>query len=112
MSGSARPAITLHPPPALSLSCTQTAHPHPPTHPPAGGDYSTKFAPWLAAGCLSPRQVYHEIKRYEAQRGSNKSTYWVIFELIWRDYFRWVGKGFSLRNDLIEITATWRGRGE
>lgn len=29
----------------------------------AGGDYSTKFAPWLAHGCLSPRTIYHEIKR-------------------------------------------------
>lgn len=29
-----------------------------------------------------------QIRKYEAQRGSNKSTYWVIFELIWRDYFR------------------------
>ncbi len=27
-----------------------------------GGDYSTKFAPWLAAGCLSPRTVYHEVR--------------------------------------------------
>nr|QIQ49259.1 DASH cryptochrome [Volvox carteri f. nagariensis] len=53
-----------------------------------GGDYSTKFAPWLAAGCISPRKIYHEIRKYEAQRQSNKSTYWVIFELIWRDYFR------------------------
>nr|QDZ38467.1 cryptochrome DASH [Chlamydomonas sp. ICE-L] len=53
-----------------------------------GGDYSTKFAPWLAVGCLSPRRVYHEIKKYEDQRKSNKSTYWVIFELIWRDFYR------------------------
>eukprot|EP00877_Chromochloris_zofingiensis_P000317 jgi/Chrzof1/10286/Cz04g35200.t1 len=53
-----------------------------------GGDFSTKFAPWMAAGCLSPRTIYHEVKKYEAQRGANKSTYWVIFELIWRDYFR------------------------
>ncbi|GLC48551.1 hypothetical protein PLESTB_000110200 [Pleodorina starrii] len=56
-----------------------------------GGDYSTKFAPWLAAGCISPRKIYHEIRRYEAQRGANKSTYWVIFELIWRDFFRFFG---------------------
>lgn len=41
-----------------------------------GGDYSTKFAPWLAAGCLSPRTIYHQIKQYEAQRAANKSTYW------------------------------------
>ena len=53
-----------------------------------GGDYSTKFSPWLAHGCLSPRRVYHEIRKYETLRTSNKSTYWVIFELIWRDFFR------------------------
>ena len=53
-----------------------------------GGDYSTKFAPWLAHGCLSPRLVHDEIRRYERTRTANKSTYWVIFELIWRDYFK------------------------
>ncbi|KAG2435381.1 hypothetical protein HXX76_007453 [Chlamydomonas incerta] len=53
-----------------------------------GGDYSTKFAPWLAQGCISPRKIFHEIRKYESQRFSNKSTYWVIFELIWRDFFR------------------------
>lgn len=26
-----------------------------------GGDYSTKLAPWLAAGCISPRTVYHQV---------------------------------------------------
>lgn len=41
------------------------------------GDDSTKFSPWLATGCLSPRMVYHELKKYESQRTSNKSTYWV-----------------------------------
>ena len=29
------------------------------------------------------------MKRYEEQRTANKSTYWVIFELIWRDYYRY-----------------------
>lgn len=53
-----------------------------------GGAYSTKFSPWLAAGCLSPRTIYHELKRYEAARFENKSTYWVVFELLWRDYFK------------------------
>lgn len=28
-----------------------------------GGDYSTKFSPWLALGCLSPRTIYHEIQK-------------------------------------------------
>lgn len=33
-------------------------------------------------------QIAHEIERYQSERVSNKSTYWVIFELIWRDFFR------------------------
>jgi deoxyribodipyrimidine photolyase len=41
------------------------------------GDDSTKFSPWLANGCISSRQIYHELKKYESQRTSNKSTYWV-----------------------------------
>ena len=53
-----------------------------------GADYSSKFAPWLAHGCLSPRQVANECKKYESERVQNKSTYWMVFELIWRDYFR------------------------
>ncbi|XP_051137761.1 cryptochrome DASH, chloroplastic/mitochondrial isoform X2 [Andrographis paniculata] len=55
-----------------------------------GPDYSTKFSPWLASGSLSPRFIYEEIKRYEKQREANDSTYWVLFELIWRDYFRFL----------------------
>jgi deoxyribodipyrimidine photo-lyase len=53
-----------------------------------GGDYSTKLSPWLTHGCISPLYIYKEIKKYESQRTENKSTYWVIFELIWRDYYR------------------------
>ncbi|MCB0636821.1 MAG: DASH family cryptochrome [Lewinella sp.] len=62
-----------------------------------GGDYSTKFSPWLAQGCLSPKMIYHELKRYEAERGSNKSTYWIFFELLWRDFFRLMAKKYSNR---------------
>ncbi|RUS80278.1 hypothetical protein EGW08_011962 [Elysia chlorotica] len=60
-----------------------------------GSDYSTKFSTWLAHGCISPRKIYWEIKKYEKERTSNQSTYWVIFELIWRDYFRFVGLKFG-----------------
>jgi deoxyribodipyrimidine photo-lyase len=55
-----------------------------------GTQYSTKFSPWLAIGNLSPRMIYAEVKKFEASRVKNQSTYWVIFELIWRDYFRYV----------------------
>jgi len=56
-----------------------------------GTDYSTKFSNWLANGSLSPRLIYHEIKRYEKEVAASDSTYWCIFELIWRDYFKFVG---------------------
>lgn len=57
-----------------------------------GGDYSSKFSPWLAQGCLSPKMIYYELKRFEAERGKNKSTYWLFFELLWRDFFRLMAK--------------------
>jgi deoxyribodipyrimidine photo-lyase len=60
-----------------------------------GMDYSSKFSPWLANGCISPRFIYEEIKRYEHDRIANESTYWLIFELIWRDYFRFVAMKFG-----------------
>jgi len=62
-----------------------------------GTDYSTKFSPWLSAGCLSPRQIYWQIKKYEEKKISNQSTYWVIFELLWRDYFKSVCLKFGDR---------------
>lgn len=57
-----------------------------------GGDYSSKLSPWLAQGCISPKTIYYELKKYEAERGSNDSTYWLFFELLWRDFFRLMGK--------------------
>lgn len=56
-----------------------------------GEGFSSKFSPWLAVGCISPRRVWQEVQRYEAQRTKNKSTYWLIFELIWRDFFFFMG---------------------
>ncbi len=51
-----------------------------------GANYSSKFSPWLAHGCITPRQIYEAVQRYEDERVSNKSTYWMTFELIWRDF--------------------------
>ena len=62
-----------------------------------GSDYSTKFSAWLAQGCLSPKQVYAEIRAYEAKNGANESTYAVIYELLWRDFFRLIGKKYGDR---------------
>lgn len=51
-------------------------------------DDSTKFSPWLARGSLSAPQVDQALKAFEAEHGANDSTYWIFFELLWRDYFR------------------------
>jgi len=55
-----------------------------------GVDYSSKFSAWLANGSISPRQLYWEIISYEKEIKKNQSTYWLIFELIWRDYFKYI----------------------
>jgi deoxyribodipyrimidine photo-lyase len=57
-----------------------------------GSDYSSKLSPWLSAGCLSAVQVYWEIKKYEEERVANESTYWLFFELLWREFFRFVSR--------------------
>ena len=53
-----------------------------------GLDYSSKFSPWLATGALSARQVMAELRAFEDQHGANDGTYWLWFELLWRDHFR------------------------
>ncbi len=63
----------------------------------SGEDYSSKFSAWLSTGCLSPRMIYDELMRYENERVRNDSTYWLIFELLWRDFFRFVALKFGTR---------------
>jgi deoxyribodipyrimidine photo-lyase len=53
-----------------------------------GLDYSSKLSPWLALGCISARSVMQELKQFESEQGANEGSYWLWFELLWRDYFR------------------------
>ncbi len=62
-----------------------------------GIDYSSKFSAWLAMGCISPRFIYDEVKKYEKQFGANDSTYWLVFELLWRDFFRFMFKKYQTK---------------
>ena len=54
-----------------------------------GENFSTRFSPYLSSGALCVKYLYNQVKKFEAQHGSNKSTYWIIFELLWREYFYW-----------------------
>ncbi|MDH4467324.1 MAG: FAD-binding domain-containing protein [Bacteriovoracaceae bacterium] len=56
-------------------------------------DDSSKLSPWLNVGYLSARTIYYELKKYESEVCENESTYWLFFELLWRDYFKF----FSLK---------------
>ncbi|WOK06188.1 DASH family cryptochrome [Imperialibacter roseus] len=60
-----------------------------------GSNYSTKLSAWLSLGTISPRYVYYEVKKFEQEVLKNDSTYWLIFELYWRDYFRFVMKKYG-----------------
>jgi deoxyribodipyrimidine photo-lyase len=53
-----------------------------------GTNYSTHFSPWLAHGALSPRKIWQGLKKHETEFGANESTYWISFELLWREHFR------------------------
>ncbi len=55
-----------------------------------GMDYSSKFSPWLALGCCSARSIAKQLSEYEICYGENDGTYWLWFELLWRDYFRFL----------------------
>ena len=68
-----------------------------------GIENSTKFSPWLALGCVSPKTIYRHLKQFEADHGSNDSTYWIYFELLWREYFYW--KCLSLGSSLFGETS-------
>lgn len=68
-----------------------------------GIQYSTKFSPWLANGSLSVRTIYHEIRKFEKEMLSNESTYWVLFELLWRDFFKCVSMKYG--NSLFHLSG-------
>jgi len=77
-----------------------------------GADYSSKFSPWLAAGCLSPRWIHREVRRYEDERVENEDTYWLVFELLWRDFFQFQflkhGAAFFAPDGIRDVDVEWR----
>lgn len=52
-------------------------------------DGSSTLSPWLANGSLSVREVAARLRAHEEAHGANDSTYWLYFELLWREFFHW-----------------------
>jgi len=92
-----------------------------------GIDYSSKFSAWLANGSISAKTIYWQVKQFEKEHYKNQSTYWLIFELIWRDYFKYISlkqgnkifkldgilnKDYDWKSDQREITKWVNGETE
>lgn len=86
-----------------------------------GMDYSSKWSPWLASGALSPREAMAQLRQFEAENGTSDGSYWLWFELLWRDYFRFLhlqhgralyrARGLGVSRDTPHDAArfdTWR----
>ncbi|MQM01560.1 hypothetical protein Taro_034315 [Colocasia esculenta] len=84
-----------------------------------GANFSCKISPWLAMGCLSPRFMFDELKKTAARtisaassqvnggKPGNNGMNWLMFELMWRDFFRFITKKYSSTKKKIEaVPAT------
>ena len=76
-----------------------------------GVDFSSKLSAYLALGSLSPRLIYFTVKDYETQIKKNISTWWLVFEIVWRDYFNFLGmregNKVFFRSGYLNKKAVW-----
>lgn len=72
---------------------------------------SSKFSVGLGLGCLSVRRILSEVKRFEDVNGANESTQWFIYELLWRDYFKFlalkIGLSLFFVNGISKKVREW-----
>lgn len=76
-------------------------------------DIISKLSAWLSLGCISPRQVYWQMKNAEQNAALKPYFNQVILGLLWRDYYRFMFKkygnrffkpnAFSLEIDVISV---------
>ncbi|KAL7597865.1 blue-light photoreceptor PHR2 [Lactuca sativa] len=82
-----------------------------------GANFSCKISPWLAMGCLSPRSMFDELKKSASRTisarkdGGDTGTNWLMYELLWRDFFRFITKKYSSakQNNAAPVTASTTG---
>lgn len=77
-----------------------------------GVDYSSKLSPWLANGSISAKTIFWAVKEFEVNHFKNQSTYWLVFELIWRDYFKYIslkhGNAIFKLNGILDKNYLWK----
>ncbi|KAG0571171.1 hypothetical protein M758_6G207700 [Ceratodon purpureus] len=83
-----------------------------------GANFSCKISPWLAMGCLSPRRMFEDLKKSGSSAGAmptlavkasgtgseDNGLNWLIFELLWRDFFRFITKKYGTGKRISEST--------
>ncbi|XP_076915844.1 blue-light photoreceptor PHR2-like [Bidens hawaiensis] len=68
-----------------------------------GASFSCKISPWLALGCVSPRAVFDEFKKSASRtisagssgKDGDSGMNWLMYELVWRDFFRFITRKCS-----------------
>ncbi|KAL0459700.1 UNVERIFIED_CONTAM: Blue-light photoreceptor PHR2 [Sesamum latifolium] len=84
-----------------------------------GANFSCKISPWLAMGCLSPRSMFDELKKSASSlisAATNKKNggsgtsdtglNWLMYELLWRDFFRFITRKYSTAKQQSYAPAT------
>lgn len=75
---------------------------------------SSHLSPFLAVGALSARAAYWRVRDAEAARagGGNESSYWLVFELLWRDYWKFLVRGPMGGNRVFKLHGLQAERSE
>ncbi|XP_057963903.1 blue-light photoreceptor PHR2 isoform X2 [Malania oleifera] len=77
-----------------------------------GANFSCKISPWLAMGCLSPRSMFDELKKTACRTisarkdnggPSDPGMNWLMYELLWRDFFRFITKKYSSAKRQLDV---------
>nr|XP_024385637.1 blue-light photoreceptor PHR2-like isoform X3 [Physcomitrium patens] len=85
-----------------------------------GANFSCKISPWLTMGCLSPRRMFEDLKKSASSASAgamsalavkasgagsdDNGLNWLVFELLWRDFFRFITKKYGTGKRLSEAT--------
>lgn len=72
-----------------------------------GADFTCHIAAWLSLGCVSPRKVYDDIAKCKQAKFALGETY---FELLWRDFFRFVTAKYAVNRRKAASVARARRR--
>lgn len=82
-----------------------------------GSNFSCKISPWLAMGCLSPRRMFEDLRSNgksavsasasasTASVANDNGLNWLVFELLWRDFFRFITKKYAASKRGSEVVT-------